>query len=179
MGEYGHAIRHPELFHIATVGQERAKELRASGFKVTPTRRAVIPLHEYSAARIEKGSVVFTGSGGLESRTILAGAKDFHRKLREISKRDLPRNTLITARIGDNHTFNSARFGNYGDLYHYVTNVFQPKDKGADRNKLIGLMSVVTVPKAPPKSKKKIAAENAAKKARKAARAKLKRRSGN
>lgn len=142
--EYGHALRHPELFHIAKVGKETAKSLKDSGYKVTPTNRALIPLHEYQSAKIKKGYIEFK-SGNLTEKSYLAGAKDFHKKLEGITKRRLKRNEMITAKIGDSAAFNT-RFSRYSDLYKYLSS-FYPKDPGMTREKLYGLLSVVTVEK--------------------------------
>lgn len=141
---------------MAKVGKTTAKELKASGFKVTPKRKAIIPLHDFDTAKISKGTILFT-SGRITEKTILAGSKDFHKKLKALSQTKLPRNSMVTARIGDNGPFQRSRFGNYSDLYNYVQNVFTPKDENADKNALIMQMSVVTInmPKGAKKNAKK------------------------
>lgn len=150
--EYGHAIRHPEMFHIAKVGKETAKALKDSGYKVTPTNRALIPLHEFTSAKIKRGYIEFK-AGNLTEKSYLAGAKDFHKKLEGITKRRLKRNEMITAKIGDSAAFNT-RFSRYSDLYKYLS-TFYPKDPGMTREKLYGLLSIVTIEKGSGNGKKK------------------------
>lgn len=142
--EYGHAIKYPEKFHIAKVGKETAKQLKASGFKVTPDNKALIPLHDYTEAKIVKGKIKFK-AGRYEETVYLSGSKDFHKNLKKLSETKFPANSMITARIGYNNFFSRSRFHNYADLFHYVQNVFQAKDKNESTKRLQGLMSVVTL----------------------------------
>lgn len=60
--------------------------------------------------------------------------------------------------------FKRARFGKYSDLYHYVTNVFTPKDPGTEKAKLVMQMSIVTLEQSPIKRAKKTVKKNAKKK---------------
>lgn len=152
--EYGHAIKHPEAFHIATVGKARAKELRGAGFKVTPKNKAVIPLHEYTSAKIKKGMIEFK-AGRMTEKVILSNSDNFHQKAFALSQRKLKKNEMLTARIGNNGPFLRARFVNYADLYHYVNHVFQAKDPGESTNRIRGLMSIVILEnqKSPPRKK--------------------------
>jgi hypothetical protein len=147
--DYGHALKHPELFHIAKVGEERKKELIKSGFKVTPTNRAVIPLMNYESARIKKGNIEFKANG-MSEKTYLAGSKNFIPTFEKLARKKLKRNQMITVRIGDHAPFNS-RFNTVEALTHYVRNVFTPKDKGAEKEKLQRLMSIVTIEISPGK----------------------------
>lgn len=142
--EYGHVLKHPEKFHIARVGPATAKTLKASGFRVTPKNVALVPLHDYQSASIKNGQIVFR-SGRLTEKTILAGYKDFHKKLKALAAKKLPPNSLVTARIGDNSPFMRSRFSTYADLYKYVFEIFTPKDPDTDKQKLVMQMSVVTI----------------------------------
>lgn len=158
--EYRQVIKFPDRFHIATVGINRALELDQAGFKVTPSLKAIIPLHDYETANITKSGIVLR-KGRHEERIILANSKNFFKELKKLSETKLPRNSMITARIGNNQFFSRAKFGSYSDLYHYVFNVFDAKDHGESTKRLQGLMSVVTLhgPNSnnilPPKKRKK------------------------
>lgn len=84
-----------------------------------------------------------TGKGITETVT-LSTSSEFHAKLKKLSQTKLKKNQFISVRIGDNATF-SSRFKNYADLYHYVQNVFQPKDKGQTKAGILRYMSVVEI----------------------------------
>lgn len=140
---YGHALKYPGLFHVAKVGNERANELRAAGFKVTPTNRAVIPLNEFKSATIKKGAIEFR-SGRMTEKVILAGSKDFHKKAFEVSQKKLKKNQLLTARVGNSEIF-KQKFTSYKDLYKYVQHVFVANDPGESTARIRGLMSIVTL----------------------------------
>lgn len=147
-------IRHPEDFHIAKVSKATAKELKGSGYKVTKTGRAVIPLRsaesagaKYDSAKISKGKIIFK-SGGITEIVTPSTAKNFHSKLKVLATKPLKNNQMLTVKIGTNASFNS-RFTSYGELYKYITETFNPKP-GKDGKKVTGAdlmryMSIVEV----------------------------------
>lgn len=141
--EYGHFLKHPELFHAPSVGKATAKDLRASGYKVTPKGRAIIPLNEFKSASIDHGKIVYD-SGRMKETVHLVGHKTFFQKLKSLSGKKLERNEMLTVQIGDNHAFKRARFGSYAELYKYL-NEWAPKDPGESRDKLLAKMSIVHV----------------------------------
>ena len=95
----------------------------------------------------------------IKETVTLAQAHDFHAKLKHLSKTKLKKNQFITVKIGDHATFNN-RFQNYADLFHYVNNVFSPKDRGESKENLMRYMSIVEIESKPhakqtPKNTKK------------------------
>jgi hypothetical protein len=152
--EYAQVIAHPDAFHIAKVGKTAAVELKASGYKVSKTRRAFIPLksaeHQgamYDSAKISKGKVIFKG-GKITETVTPATAANFHGKLSELASKKLKNNQMLTVKIGDNASFNS-RFQSYADLYKYLTKEFKP-NPGKNGKKITGKslmrhMSIVEV----------------------------------
>jgi hypothetical protein len=151
--EFGHAIKHPELFHKARVGQETAKQLKAAGFKVTPKNVAIIPLHEYKSASIQKNRIVFDNGAGMKETTYLVDHKNWFQQLQSLMGTPLPRNKMVTVRIGDRNPFKRARFGSYAELYYYLDNDFHPNDEGEDKESLFPLMSIVEIQRPPKKAK--------------------------
>lgn len=141
--EYSQFLKHPDEFHSAHVGDKTAKVLKQAGFKVTPKGRAIIPLKKYDTAQIKKGRIYFKGKEGKET-TYLVGHKDFHRKLKELSERPLKRNQMITVRIGDRAPF-ARKFDTYAELFYYLENEFEAKDKGKTYENLLPLMSLVEI----------------------------------
>lgn len=141
--EYRHALAYPKAFHIAKVSAARAKELKDSGFKVTKTGRAIIPLKGYEKASIKPGRIIFSHESYTDE-TVLGGAKDFYKNAMKLRGKKLKRNQYLTVRIGDNAEF-SRKFISWADLINYVNNVFQPKDPGESKERILGFISVVTV----------------------------------
>lgn len=143
-------MNHPENFHVVNVSRETQKALKVSGYEISKTGRAIIPLHQYQSAVVRRGAITYThvdkrtGEKTIE-KTFLVGAKDFHQKLFQLSKKKLPKNQRVTVQIGDNSAFN-VRFNNYADLHRYVTE-FQPKDKDTNKEEIMRKMSIVTVQK--------------------------------
>lgn len=156
--DYGHFLNHPESFHAPKVGAKTAKDLKASGYKVTPTGRAIIPLNEFQSAQVRDGKIVYENNG-MKETVHLVGHKTFYQKLKALSGKKLERNEMLTVQIGNNAPFKRARFGSYAELYKYL-NEFAPKDPGESRDDLIARMSIVHI-----KSKRK-EQTNAKKKAR-------------
>lgn len=143
--EYKEVLENPKAFHIVNLKGDSAKLFRESKkIKITKSGKAFIPLQGYKSAKVRKGVITFD-SDKLEKKTYYVGAKGFYAQLAELSKKKLPRNAMVTAQIGDNSPFNVARFNSLRDLDHYVTNIFTPKDPGESKNRLIGLMSIVTL----------------------------------
>lgn len=142
--EYGHFLRHPELFHAPHVGKQSARDLKASGYKVTPKGRAIIPLHEFQSAEVKRGQIVFK-SGRMKETVHLVGHKTFYQKLRALSQKALGRDEMLTVQIGANSPFKRSRFTSYWELYRYIQEHFQPKDEGESKEALIARMSVVHV----------------------------------
>lgn len=155
-------LKRPEQFKVAQVAKATAKAMKASGIKVTKTGKAIVPLKGFDTATIKGEKIIFQGRNkktgkGIKETVTLAQAHDFHAKLKHLSKTKLKKNQYLTVKIGDNASFNS-RFQNYADLFHYVKNVFIPKDKGASKEKLMRYMSIVEIESSPnakaPKKKK-------------------------
>lgn len=156
---WGHAIKAPEAFHKARVSDKRAKELKAAGFKVTPRGVAFIPLSGHDSARIEKGAIVYRSRDGVSEKTFLTDHKHFFSQLRSLMDTPLPKNTMVTVRIGDRNPF-KRRLNSYAELYYYLENDFEPNDDGENKAHLFSLMSIVYGPKTKPsraKAKKKAA----------------------
>ena len=148
VAEYGHFLKHPELFYAPQVRKARAKELKVSGYKVTPSGRAIIPLKEFTSAKLGKGSIVFK-NGDLTEDVKLVGAKDFHNELKKLAGMKLSRNQMITVKIGDNGSFKRS-FTSYAELHNYLAHEFSPKDSSTKNrlkrvNELMPKMSIVTV----------------------------------
>jgi hypothetical protein len=142
-------LNNPDKFKVATVSKATKKELKSSGFQVTKTNKAIIPLKGFDKATIKKGTIIFEGVNAKTKKTIketvtLATSKNFHDKLLSLSKKKLGRNQMLTVKIGDNAAFNN-RFQNYADLFHYINNVFTPKDPGESKARLMRYMSVVEI----------------------------------
>lgn len=162
--EFKRLIDHPEEFKVAKVASKTAKVMKASGIKVSKTNRAIIPLKGWSKATVKGDKIIFEGtnkkSGNRMKETVtLAQADDFHAKLKRLSKTKLKKNQALTVKIGDNAAFNNS-FQNYADLFHYVNNVFTPKDRGQTKEKLIRWMSIVEVEKNPHATKAPTKAQN-------------------
>jgi hypothetical protein len=150
-------LLHPEQFKIATVSKSTAKAMRDSGIKVTAKLKAIVPLKGFDSAKIRGEKIVFEGVNKktgkkLKETVTLAQAGEFHAKLKNLAKTKLKKNQYLTVKIGDNASFNN-RFQNYADLFHYVQNVFQPKDVGQTKEKLMRYMSVVEVEESKPHAK--------------------------
>ena len=148
VAEYGHFLKHPELFYAPHVYKKRAKELKTSGYKVTPSGRAIIPLKEFTSARLGKGSIVFK-NGDLTEDVKLVGAKNFHNELKKLAGMKLTRHQMITVKIGDNGSFKRS-FTSYAELHNYLAHEFSPKDSSTKNrlkrvNELMPKMSIVTV----------------------------------
>lgn len=142
-------LKSPDKFKIATVNKESAKAFKSSGYKVTKTGKAIIPKKGFDKVTVRNGTVIFEGVNPSTGKSIketvtLATSKDFHDKLLGLSKRKLKKNEMLTVKIGDHAAFN-ARFQNYSDLFHYVQNVFTPKDNGARKEDLVRQMSIVEI----------------------------------
>lgn len=149
MQEYGHAVRRPELFHIATVAASTKKLIKRAGYKVTKTGKVLIPLREYTSATITKNKIVFKNGRGLEDTQFLSNEKNFLEKLKSLTSKKLSLNKMVTLKIGDNSPF-SKRFSNYRELYHYLNEEFSPKDIRGGRQlkkaQILPLISIVEVP---------------------------------
>lgn len=122
--KYSRVIKHPDEFHVAKVGKPMQKELKGSGYYVTPTGKAIIPLEtsergRFDSVKIKKGKLIFKG-GGITEIVTPSTAKNFHSKIAELTKKKLKKNQMLTVKIGDNASFNH-RFGSYADLYKYLT----------------------------------------------------------
>ena len=172
MQEWGHVVRHPELFHIATVSNKTAKVIKDSGkstqnnvtpYKVTKKNRVFIPLNGFASAHIKNGEIIFENkSGVLSERVSLVGASDFLTKLKSLTKKKLAKNEFLTVKLGANDSFHRARFSSYADLYKYVNEYFAPHLHGKDRADLMAQLSVVKV--VMPQQPKYIKRKNATKK---------------
>ena len=148
VAEYGHFLKHPELFYAPHVQKRRAKELKTSGYKVTPSGRAIIPLKEFTSAKLGKGSIVFK-NGDLTEDVKLVGAKNFHNELKKLAGMKLTRHQMVTVKIGDNRSFKRS-YTSYAELHNYLAHEFSPKDSGTKNrlkrvNELMPKMSIVTV----------------------------------
>lgn len=127
--------------------------MKASGIKVSKTLRAIVPLKGFDSATIRGEKIIFEGRNKKMGKRIketvtLAQSHDFHAKLKHLSKTKLKKNQYLTVKIGDNASFNN-RFQNYADLFHYVNNVFTPKDKGQSKEKLMRHISIVEIESKP------------------------------
>lgn len=158
--EYAEVLKHPENFEVKTVKKrETLRDLKASGYQTTKTKKVIIPLHtsdsgKFDSARIVKGKIIFKGSGLTETVTP-STVKDFHKKLKTLADKKLKNNQMLTVKIGDSASFNS-RFDSYADLYKYLTQTFNPKP-GKDGKKIKGrdlmrYMSIVEVKNEKPQS---------------------------
>jgi Mn-dependent DtxR family transcriptional regulator len=162
--ENSQLLKHPENFKVAKVAKSTAKAMKASGIKVSKTLRAIVPLKGFDTAKIRGEKIVFEGANKKTGKRIketvtLAQAGDFHAKLKHLSKTKLKRNQFLTVKIGDNASFNN-RFQNYADMFHYVQNVFEPKDKGVKKEELMRWMSVVEIEERNPNASPKAKAQN-------------------
>lgn len=119
----------PAAFHKATVSRETAALLKASGFKVNASRRAFIPLGEYSSAKIAKGQIVFEGKNFRETVPLMRPEKVGDYLQRKITRKKP--DELITARIGDSSPF-KTKFLDEKDLNKYLKD-FSAKNPGAAR----------------------------------------------
>lgn len=144
--KYAHLLKKPEDFKVAKVSKTTAKELKACGYDVTIKDRAIIPLKGFKSAKISRGKLKFDGvtpGGAKITETVtLSTAKDFYSKLEKLNKKKLKRNQYLTVKIGDNAEF-KRKFTNYEDLYNYITYVFEPKDRGQTKAKIMRYMSIV------------------------------------
>lgn len=157
-------LKRPEEFKVAKVAKSTAKAMKDSGIKVTKTNRALIPLKGFDSATVRGEKITFTGTNKktgakITEKVTLAQSGEFHAKLKHLSKTKLKKNQFITVKIGDNATFNN-RFQNYADLFHYVQNVFTPKDRGQSKEKLLRYMSIVEIESKPHATKAPTKAQN-------------------
>ena len=151
--ENAQLLKRPEDFKVAMVSKSTAKAMKASGIKVSKTNKAIVPLKGFDKATIKGEKIIFEGRNkktgkGIKETVTLAQAHDFHAKLKHLSKTKLKKNQYLTVKIGDNASFNN-RFQNYADLFHYVQNVFTPKDRGQSKEKLLRYMSIVEIESKP------------------------------
>ncbi len=147
--ENKYLLKKPEEFKVVKVSKQTKKVMKSSGITVTKKDKAIIPLKGFDSAKVVKEKIIFEGTNKKTGKKIketvtLAQAGDFHAKLKNLSKKKLKRNEYLTVKIGDNAAFNS-RFQNYADLFHYVKNVFTPKDPGVNKEKLFRFISVVEI----------------------------------
>lgn len=146
--EYRQFLLHPEEFRVFDIDKKNVKAFKDSGLKVTGKRKSVIPLKGFDDVQVDGEKLIYTGRNKrgkkITEKITLAQSGNFHARLKELSELKLKKNQFITVKIGDNATFNN-RFQNYADLYHYVQNVFQPKDKGQTKEKLLRYMSIVEI----------------------------------
>ncbi len=151
--ENAQLLKRPDEFKVAKVSKSTAKAMKASGIKVSKTNKAIVPLKGFDKATIKGEKIIFEGRNkktgkGIKETVTLAQAHDFHAKLKHRSKTKLKKNQYLTVKIGDNASFNN-RFQNYADLFHYVQNVFTPKDRGQSKEKLLRYMSIVEIESKP------------------------------
>jgi hypothetical protein len=151
--ENAQLLKRPDEFKVAKVSKSTAKAMKASGIKVSKTNKAIVPLKGFDKATIKGEKIIFEGRNkktgkGIKETVTLAQAHDFHAKLKHLSKTKLKKNQYLTVKIGDNASFNN-RFQNYADLFHYVQNVFTPKDRGQSKEKLLRYMSIVEIESKP------------------------------
>ena len=145
--ENRYLINHPDQFKIAKVSKDTAKKMKSSGFQVTKNRTAIVPLKGNDKATISRGKIIYEGktkNGTVIRETVhLQTSETFHQNLRRIMEAgELPKNKMITAKIGESAAFN-ARFSSYSELMYYLQHQFTPKDKGETKERLNKYFSLV------------------------------------
>lgn len=145
--QYKHLLSNTDRFYTPKVNKNQKAALKTAGFEVNKGGRAIVPLYEYTGAKLKGDSLYMTGGeGGRSEQIILAQSREFFDRLKQLSTsgKDLPRNQMITVRIGDNNSF-SQRFASYWQLYQYLAKDFAHNDTDSTRRQIFARMSIVTV----------------------------------
>jgi hypothetical protein len=157
--KYGGFIENPQLFHAPHVKSKSAKQLKSSGYLVTPKGRAIIPLKGNAVARISQSGEIRFEKPGEKTRTLLKrGTENFMERLKKAMKKKLASNQMVTVKIGNNSPFNKARFSSYAELFYYMDNLFDPHDD--DIANLWPFMQIVEITDYKPKRQKKQTKKN-------------------
>jgi hypothetical protein len=144
--KHSHYITHPENFAVKKVGKENQKALKLSGFSVSPTGRAIIPLKGADKVTVKKSKLIFHGKKKDEVVYLGGDLKSLVKKARDLSE-GLERNQLITFKVGDNAVA-SVRYLNLADMQHYVNNVLLPRmsqKSGLEPDLFWPQISIVTI----------------------------------
>lgn len=141
-------LKHPEAYHIAKVAKSTKKDLLFAGFQVTKNNTAIIPKKGNDKVRLKRGGIVYTGktaNGTVIHETVtLSNSANFHKKLKRLMEAgDLPKNKMITAKIGESAIFNK-RFSSYYELMYYLEK-WQPDDVGESRENIARYFSIVEI----------------------------------
>lgn len=156
--QYAHVLQKPNEFKVFDIDSKSVKAFKDSGLEVTGKRRAVVPLKDFDDVKLEGKNLIYTGKNPrgkrIKETVTLSQSGEFHAKLKELSEIKLKRNQFLSVKIGDNARF-SKKFSSYADLFHYVQNVFEPKDRGQSKAKLMRLMSIVEIEEKAPNAKQK------------------------
>lgn len=109
---------------------------------------AVVPLYEHKTARIDgkRGEIIYGEPGQIRERTKIVDHKNFLPQLKSLveSKTKLPRNAMISIRVGDRARW-GRRFSSWHELTKYLDQ-WEPNDPGETKENVIALMSIVEVP---------------------------------
>ena len=143
--EYKHLLDHPEKFIVRIVSKNTKALIKRQGGDIkTVKNKVIIPLGNFTSAKVSKGKIIYDSPNRTES-AFLVKPENILDQLEMLGNKKLKKNQLITARIGSSGGFLRSRYNSYQQLYLYITEFFGADMTEAKRDKLILQMTLVEV----------------------------------